>query len=60
MWYSGDGGASWAHRFHFARGDVIAFAIDPARPDHLYAGFFMPGLVLSSSDGGKTWQTLTN
>lgn len=60
MWYSGDGGSSWVHRFHFARGDIIAFAIDPARPGHLYAGFFMPGLVLSSADGGKTWQTLTN
>ena len=60
LWYSGDGGASWVHRFHFERGDMIAFAIDPARPDHLYAGFFMPALVLSSGDGGKTWQTLTN
>lgn len=60
MWYSGDGGSSWTHRFHFERGDIIAFAIDPTRPDLLYAGFFMPGLVLSSSDGGKTWQTLTN
>lgn len=60
MWYSENGGTSWEHRFHFERGDTIAFAIDPTRPNHLYAGFFMPGLVLSSGDGGKTWQTLTN
>jgi photosystem II stability/assembly factor-like uncharacterized protein len=60
MWYSDDGGSSWVHRFHFQRGDIIAFVIDPTHPDQLYAGFFMPGLVLSSSDGGKTWQTLTN
>ena len=59
MWYSGDGGSSWVHRFHFERGDIIAFAIDPARPDHLYAGFFMPALVKATGDGGRTWQTLT-
>jgi len=33
---------------------------DPARPGHLFAGFFMPGIVLTSTDGGKTWQTLTD
>lgn len=60
VWFSGDGGSSWVRRSHFERGDIIAFASDPARPDHLYAGFFMPALVLTSSDGGRTWQTLTN
>ncbi|HKV59651.1 MAG TPA: hypothetical protein VJO32_15260 [Ktedonobacteraceae bacterium] len=60
VWFSGDGGTSWVQRFHFERGDIVSFAIDPARPDHLYAGFFMPALVLTSSNGGKTWQTLTN
>ncbi len=59
MWYSGNGGTSWVHRFHFNRGDIIAFAINPAQPAQLYAGFFMPALVLTTSDGGRTWQTLT-
>lgn len=60
VWYSSNGGSSWVHRFHFERGDIIAFAIDPARPDHLYAGFFMPALVLTTGDGGRTWQILTD
>jgi len=59
LWFSDDGGSSWARRSHFERGDIIAFIVDPAQPGHLFAGFFMPGIVLTSTDGGKTWQTLT-
>jgi photosystem II stability/assembly factor-like uncharacterized protein len=60
LWFSGDGGSSWTRRSHFERGDIIAFMIDPAQPGHLFAGFFMPGIVLTSTDSGKTWQTLTD
>jgi photosystem II stability/assembly factor-like uncharacterized protein len=60
LWYSDNGGIDWAHRSHFSRGDIVAFIVDPARPDHLLAGFFMPAVVLTSSDGGKMWQTLTS
>ncbi len=60
LWSSDDSGVSWVHRFHFNRGDLVAFVVDPRQPTHLYAGFFLPALVMSSVDGGGSWQTLTD
>jgi photosystem II stability/assembly factor-like uncharacterized protein len=59
LWYSGDGGQSWQHRWHFDRGDMISFLVDGAKPQDLYAGFFSPGQLRVSSDGGRSWQILT-
>lgn len=60
LWFSGDQGTNWVHRWHFTRGDMIALVINPNNPRQLFAGFFWPGLVLSSTDGGASWQTLTD
>jgi photosystem II stability/assembly factor-like uncharacterized protein len=59
LWFSNDQGMAWVHRWHFGRGDLVALVIDPANPRRLLAGFFAPGLVLKSDDGGSSWQTLT-
>jgi hypothetical protein len=60
LWSSFDGGATWVHRWHFERGDLISLVIDPLHPDTLYAGFFLPPEVIDSSDGGSSWHTLTD
>jgi photosystem II stability/assembly factor-like uncharacterized protein len=60
LWFSPDLGASWTHRWHFARTDLVALALNPSNTQALLAGFFSPGLVLSSSNGGASWQTLTS
>ena len=60
LWSSTDSGTSWEHRWHFDRGDLIALLVDPLNPGHLYVGFFLPPEVLSSTDGGRSWQILTN
>ncbi len=60
LWYSADGGNTWQHRWHFNRGDMVSLLVDPLHPDHLYAGFFLPAEVLYSTNGGKSWQVLTN
>lgn len=60
LWFSDDLGATWTHRWHFARGDLVALVLDPAHPGSLLAGFFWPGLVLISTNAGMSWQTLTN
>ena len=60
LWFSTDEGTSWTHRWHFTRGDIVALVLDPANPHELLAGFFSPGLVLISTNGGNSWQTLTS
>jgi len=60
LWYSADSGTSWKHLWHFDRGDLVSLVVDPKNPAHLYAGFFLPGEVLYSNDGGSSWQILTN
>lgn len=60
LWQTSDSGATWEHRSHFDRGDIIALIADPSQPQHLYAGFFLPAEVLSSNNGGHSWQTLTD
>ena len=60
LWFSMDHGATWTPRGNFGRGDMVAFVVDQHHPTHLYAGFFLPATVLSSLDGGSSWQTLTN
>lgn len=60
LWYSADGGTNWQHRWHFDRGDLVSLIVDPLHPDHLYAGFFLPAEVLYSTNGGSTWQILTD
>jgi photosystem II stability/assembly factor-like uncharacterized protein len=59
LWYSSDGGANWQQRWRFDREDLVALVIDPQHPQQLYAGFFLPPAVLSSTDSGKSWQMLT-
>ena len=60
LWFSGDSGTSWQHRWHFDRGDLISLVVDPIQPGHLYAGFFLPAEVLYSTNGGSSWQILTD
>jgi photosystem II stability/assembly factor-like uncharacterized protein len=60
LWFSADQGISWVHRWHFTRTDLISLALNPTNPLELLAGFFAPGLVLVSNNGGSTWQTLTD
>jgi photosystem II stability/assembly factor-like uncharacterized protein len=59
LWHSGDGGQNWQRRWRFDRGDLVSLLLDPRQPQDLYAGFFSPGQLLMSSDGGRSWQTLT-
>jgi hypothetical protein len=60
LWFSPDSGTTWAHRWHFDRGDLISLVVDPLNPRNLYAGFFLPPNVVHSTDGGSTWHTLTD
>jgi hypothetical protein len=60
LWFSLDSGTTWAHCWHFDRGDLISLIVDPLKPRNLYAGFFLPPKVVHSMDGGSTWQTLTD
>ena len=60
LWFSSDNGSSWVHRWHFDRGDLISLVVDPLNPHTLYAGFFLPPKVVYSTDGGSSWQTLTD
>jgi hypothetical protein len=60
LWLSFDGGITWVHRWHFDRGDLISLDVDPLNPLHLYAGFFLPPMVVYSTNGGSSWQTLTD
>jgi len=65
---SDDGGDHWTRLPtdlgpHVVRMDfptrTIAMAIDPAHPQHLYAGLEVGG-VIRSLDGGDTWQAINN
>lgn len=60
LWFSADRGTTWARRWHFARGDLVSLALNPAHPRELLAGFYAPALVLISTDAGTSWQTLTH
>ena len=60
LWFSADSGTTWEHRWHFDRGDLISLVVDPQNPRNLYAGFFLPPKVVHSTDGGSSWQTLTD
>jgi photosystem II stability/assembly factor-like uncharacterized protein len=60
LWFSSDSGTTWVYRWHFDRGDLISLVIDPQNPRNLYAGFFLPPKVVYSTDGGSSWQTLTD
>lgn len=60
LWLSSDSGTTWVHRWHSDRGDLISLVVDPLNPRHLYAGFFLPPKVVYSTDGGSSWETLTD
>jgi photosystem II stability/assembly factor-like uncharacterized protein len=60
LWYSNDSGTTWKHRWQFDRGDLVSLLVDPQHPDLLYVGFFLPPKVIFSTDGGNSWQTLTD
>jgi photosystem II stability/assembly factor-like uncharacterized protein len=60
LWFSSDSGTTWVHRWHFDRGDLVSLIEDPQNPYKLYAGFFLPPKVVYSTDGGSSWQTLTD
>jgi photosystem II stability/assembly factor-like uncharacterized protein len=59
LWFSGNGGRNWVQRFQLNRGDLIAFLVDQENPNHRYAGFYFPPEVISTADGGRSWQILT-
>jgi hypothetical protein len=59
LWSSHDDGTTWRHRSQFGRSDMVSLIVDPLNANHLYAGFFLPAKVVSSTDGGGTWQVLT-
>jgi len=46
--------AAWQRRFHFERGDLVAFLIDQENPKHLYAGLYLSAEVVSMTDGGRS------
>jgi photosystem II stability/assembly factor-like uncharacterized protein len=60
LWFSPDNGTTWVHRWHFDRGDFVSLIVDPLNSLQLYAGFFLPPKVVYSTDGGSSWQTLTD
>lgn len=60
LWFSTDQGTTWVQRWQFPRNDLVSLVINPTNSDELLAGFFSPGLVLISTNAGKSWQTLTN
>ncbi len=60
LWFSPDSGTTWVHRWHFDRGDLVSLIVDPLNSLQLYAGFFLPPKVVYSTDGGSSWQTLTD
>ena len=35
LWVSANQGASWTHRWHFTRGDLVSLVIDPQKPQEL-------------------------
>jgi photosystem II stability/assembly factor-like uncharacterized protein len=56
---STDGAASFAPPGDFAKTHLLyGLAIDPADPNRLYAGLVGEGKVVTSADGGATWQQL--
>ena len=59
LWYSNDSGTTWKHRWQFDRNDMVSLLVDPNNTELLYAGFFLPAEVMVTSDGGSSWQTLT-
>jgi len=60
LWSSDDGGTTWKHRWQFDRGDLISLVLDPQNSNRLYVGFYLPPKVIYSTDGGNSWQTLTD
>lgn len=60
LWASYNSGITWKHLWTFDRSDLISLTIDPQHPQHLYAGFFMPGQAMESVNGGTAWHTLTS
>lgn len=59
LWFSADQGHTWRQRWHFTRSDLVALVLNPTNPQQLLADFFWPGLVLNSTNQGKSWQVLT-
>jgi hypothetical protein len=56
LYRSGDGGHSWQRREDGLPGAVTRLALDPERPDVLFAA--AGDGVFGSSDGGASWQRL--
>ncbi len=55
---SGDGGTQWQTLSQALPSLVSTLAVNPTNPDIVYAGMHSLGMWLST-DGGKTWQSLT-
>lgn len=60
LWSSHNSGTTWEHRWQFDRSDMVTLLVDPLNANHLYAGFFLPAKVVYSTDGGSSWQVLTD
>lgn len=56
LYRSGDGGRSWQRRENGLPGPVTRLALDPERPDVLFAA--AGDGLFGSSDGGASWQRL--
>lgn len=56
---SNDKGANWQTLTQALPSVVSSLAVNPTNPNILYAGMHSQGMYLST-DGGKTWQSLTD
>ncbi len=54
IWWSGDGGASWAQGTGLPTASIVWLAFDPTDPQRVYATDTFEGLA-RSLDGGHTW-----
>jgi photosystem II stability/assembly factor-like uncharacterized protein len=54
VYRSRDGGETWVPGTPPVR-QAHSIAVDPKRPDTIYAGLFSPAPVFKSMDGGATW-----
>ncbi len=55
---SRDSGATWTTQARALPGLTLAITANPSNPNILYAGLHSQGMYLST-DGGRTWQSLT-
>ncbi len=60
VWASTNGGVTWNQRASLSASNPMALLVAPNDDQHLYVGFYAPPAVITSLDGGQTWQILTS